>query len=211
MQYVVAPNFMITLIPKVGTRTLLHTLVRNPSYEFKAVQTGNISDVNTNARLKIIFIRDPYSRLLSCYINKIKFAAPVIKNNFWPLYQLRDMSFEDFVYHIQECPRDEHWRPQVDYVKSLNHDVIGTLENMQQVMNGVMKRLEIPHTFDMPHLNYSDDKKVTYSKRKQYLDKRKEEVNEVKMDKYYTDELREIVRKMYRRDFDMYESIHNRI
>lgn len=207
MQYIVAPKFIISLIPKVGTRSLLSTFVRSPSKNYRALWKSDLSEVNTNARFKIVFVREPYSRLLSCYINKVKFAAPVIKEHFWKLYGLRDMTFEEFVCHIQECPRDEHWRPQIDFVNKMNHDFIGTLDNMESDINDIMKRLEIPYTLDMPHLNYSDDKRVTYDKQKQYLDKKQEKVNEVGLDKYYTNELRKVVREMYQKDFELYDSI----
>ena len=206
MQYIAAPKFIITLIPKVGTRTLLHTFVRKPKHDFGAVLTGAVSHLNTNERYKVVFIRNPFDRMLSCYINKVKFASPTIERFFWKLYGLHgNMTFADFLHHLGTCGVDEHWRPQVDYVNNIKHDHIGILENMEDDLKLIMDKLGLPCSFDVPHLNYSDGIRVTYEDR--YLDKRKEKVSEIKADEYYTDEVREIVRKRYAKDFKLYESI----
>jgi len=187
---------------------LLHTFVRKPKHDFGAVLTGAVSHLNTNERYKVVFIRNPFDRMLSCYINKVKFASPTIERFFWKLYGLNgDMTFADFVHHLGTCGVDEHWRPQVDYVNGLNHDHIGILENMESDLKDIMQRLELPFSLDVPHLNYSDNERVTYVKKKHYLDKKKEKVKEVELDEYYTDELREIVRKRYAKDFLLYESV----
>ena len=96
--------------------------------------------------LRMTVVRNPYTRLVSAWKNRILICAPgqvrlyvKIKGHL-PEYGRKSLiSFEEFVDHIAQTDLskcDLHWRRQVDHIfsKALNFTHIGKLERMEETL-----------------------------------------------------------------------------
>lgn len=113
---------------------------------------------------KFTFVRDPYSRLVSAYMDKLRnvdkdyvrseyrtFLAAVVG---WK--RARDLndderpSFRTFIDSLAQTPRSEmnaHWRPQVDLcgIGEMNYDFVGRMESLAKDANVVFRALNRTH------------------------------------------------------------------
>jgi len=104
---------------------------------------------------RFCFVRDPFARLLSCYLDKIK---EPLNNYFFKKKVLNSMglldkegvgypvSFEDFITVIEAqtlLEMDYHWRPQyyLTCQDKINYHFIGRLESFSKDFNVVGKYL----------------------------------------------------------------------
>lgn len=154
---------------------------------------------------KYCFTRDPYSRILSAYLNKVdRFNRKPqassddyffkVYNSIKELMQLSgEITFLDFLSWLDIAREkrlfghfDEHWRNQVEILcfDEISYDFIGRFENIQEhsdtFFNLINVDLEFPSQKDVgfPATKASD-----------------------KMKRYYTEEAIEIVNKLYFEDF----------
>lgn len=155
---------------------------------------------------KFCFVRNPYSRLLSAYLNKIKRKSLDVSRKKRLLMQLdigtkdmsdeeisaKEVSFEMFVNAIVAQPAkymDPHWR--IQYYQTLQDFVefnfIGKLENFQQDLEEVLQKLGVKQP----------DK---------YIDNgRWHQTNATeRLSEYYTEELRDKVYTKFQKDFDVF-------
>ena len=95
------------------------------------------------------FVRNPYSRVLSAYLDKI---ANVHEPNIWPKFSAEHRlgdhrpSFMEFLEILQSEPEevmDPHWRPQSLLIGYglIPFDFVGTLENFGPDLQEVMRRI----------------------------------------------------------------------
>jgi hypothetical protein len=131
-------------------------------------------------------VRNPWDRLLSCYINKIGDSS--IHGNFikYGLFYPK-MSFEDFLKAVSIIPdaiADEHFKSQASFLwdKDGNQlvDFIGKLESLESDFHYVSKK----HNFNvnvLPHLKKSKERNHNYQR-------------------HYTDETKKLVTKRYEKD-----------
>jgi hypothetical protein len=132
---------------------------------------------------KFCFIRNPWDRLLSCYIDKIS-ERP--KTTQWKIIGVHrgfhkkfgnifyaGMKFLDFVDAVAEIPDDQadrHFRSQYTFFSTPNYrfemDFIGYLERISQDFEAVRTLCGFPHSIQFPHLlkKRHDDYKNYYSK-----------------------------------------------
>jgi hypothetical protein len=120
---------------------------------------------------KFIFVRDPYSRLLSTYKNKFEGLSrrnENQRNSFWVGFgqyikaQLlsagqqdndeSDLTFAEFVRFVcgqEPAEMDEHWHPQarMSCLEQINYDFVGKFEQLAQDVAIVFERLDISGKF----------------------------------------------------------------
>jgi hypothetical protein len=148
-----------------------------------------------NDFFKFCFVRNPYSRLLSCYLDKIlnptvfkekesvlAFMGLNINDIDYPI------SFGDFVSVIEKqslLEMDYHWRPQTYLTcqSTIKYDFIGKLENFENDFNHASKYIS-------PELDkyYSPEVRHQTGANK-------------RLQKYYDDDLFERVYNIYEVDF----------
>jgi hypothetical protein len=164
-------NYIYTETPKVGCSTVKSILQRlelgDPEFyreEFEDIHERQFSPLIKPSQVGDIgrfivqrnpfvfcFVRNPYSRLLSSYLDKIKKHGPQKKQVL--LYLGRDVSqaseeilFEEFVevvcsQNISEMNR--HWRVQYyqTFQEGLNYDFVGKLESFPKDLFRSLKRV----------------------------------------------------------------------
>mmetsp|Transcript_2470 Transcript_2470/g.7372 ORF Transcript_2470/g.7372 Transcript_2470/m.7372 type:complete len:437 (+) Transcript_2470:152-1462(+) len=156
--------------------------------------------------LKFVFVREPYSRLLSSYLDKftdrllsspefLKFFDQLVgykhrkegKEAFVPTFE----QFIKFVDRQKPEEMNEHWAPQIFLcqVGSFPYDYIGRFEKYAEDANNVLHALK-QATIRFPSqadLNFASVGTTS------------------KMQSFYTDELRSIVAKKYADEFEKLE------
>ena len=93
------------------------------------------------------FVRNPYARVLSAYLNKIvKHRDPLVWGRFATRHGLGEepLAFGDFLRLVSHTPPDEmdpHWRPQSDLLLPdlIPYDFIGSMENFEADLHHVMR------------------------------------------------------------------------
>lgn len=162
-----------------------------------------IDDTNIS---KYCFTRNPYSRVLSAYLNKVDRLnrnPDLLKNDYFSKLYLEiqsvinikgEISFIDFLKWLKKARLtklfghyDEHWRNQSDILnlKEVSFDFVGRFENIQTDSNKLFQLigagLEFPTQQDVgfPATKASD-----------------------KLKKYYTEEAISLVNELYFQDFE---------
>lgn len=161
-----------------------------------ARQVGNFQVfLNRPDIFKFCFVRNPYARLLSCYLDKIKQRKPqshplMIQLGYGPFSE-KILSFEEFVNAVIEQPvgvMDGHWRTQyyATFQEGIDYDFIGRFENFEKDLKKAIKQTNID--FDK-----------YYSVQDGHATKASEQLNS-----YYTPELAEKIYQKFKIDFDYF-------
>jgi hypothetical protein len=198
--------------PKVGCSTIKSLLIRaelDYDFEFSDLdhihernlspllnprQVGNFSEFIKKDMFKFCFVRNPYSRLLSSYLDQVV-NAKHYKISTRGVRELgigpegRCITFPEFVEAVmqQSIDRmDAHWRLQYyqTFQDSLSYDFIGRLERFSEDMRFVCGKIGID--FDkwcrgvVAHATNADNR----------------------LDEFYDQRLRDLVYSKYRTDFE---------
>jgi len=166
-----------------------------------------------NSLFKFIFVRDPYSRLLSTYKNKFEnvLAAHTPQsttNAFWAGFARymkqkitdagqretpdENITFSEFVHYICgiDYPQmDEHCHPQALLARpdKIDYDFIGRLERLPEDVAHVFKRLNITKTFPtQEQIRFPGTNASTM------------------LDQYYTPKLKQMIREKFDMDFKQF-------
>lgn len=108
-------------------------------------------DLAANPVFTFSIVRNPFSRVLSCYLDKICMKG-AIRSRFCATYQIADsenISFERFLSAIltsSPLRDDQHWRPQVQnlLIGAIPIDFVGFLEHFHEDFNIIAGRIGLP-------------------------------------------------------------------
>lgn len=164
------------------------------SFLLSPAQAGSFLKIRQDRSFfKFCFVRNPFSRLLSGYLDKIVRNKPqkaiILESLGRSGDELSDeVSFDDFITALeiqQDNYLDAHWRPQISHlnVEKLQYDFIGHFESLSDDLEKVGELLGVNIT---PYLSLHDPHKTSASR---------------KIDHYYSDRSIERVRDIYRDDF----------
>ena len=190
-EFFVVDNLRLVYInnPKTACSTIKSTLSRKVDREGATPPAQHLVRSLNKKQLsyfKFTFVRDPYDRLLSCYINKfLQYKERFIYEDYLMGYLKENDSFEDFVRKVAVIPdtlSDEHFRSQYSILYKNNKlipDYVGRFESLASDFKDIADKYDLGE-FD--HINKSSNKEL---------------FNEL-----YTPELIEIVGKRYAKDFE---------
>ena len=164
-------KFIYYQIPKTGCSTVnslilevegysqyegedLHMLVKELfSYPDKERRNPDCRLPDVNEYFRFAFVRNPWSRLVSCYTDKLVGKRPRRFENFVPHYpymRFERMSFADFARFACRIPDDlcePHFRPQAAFFDDDEVDFIGRFERFAEDLEYVVHRLGLDRRF----------------------------------------------------------------
>ena len=161
-----------------------------------ARQTGDFKKfIERKDIFKFCFVRNPYERLLSAYLDKIKqrkgqHYAVQIQLGYGP-FSDHILTFDEFVNAlIEQSPMhmDPHWRTQyyATFQNGIEYNFIGKFENFENDLKIVLDRLKIDSALYLT----KEDKHATNAGSK--------------IDDYFTSELKEKVYQKFKIDFEYF-------
>ncbi|MEW6038174.1 MAG: sulfotransferase family protein [Pseudomonadota bacterium] len=133
-----------------------------------------LSDLLTSGYRFITFVRNPYTRLISCYINKFVNRSDDVHKTFFNHFGKPPIDFTDFILKVctqSDYEMNPHWRPQHKQIHY--HEIpyihIGRFDNFVADFRRTFEILGIKNQ-DIPnsrHLNKTDESQkhlAVYSK-----------------------------------------------
>tara|TARA_R110002167_G_scaffold366019_1_gene592664 strand:+ start:811 stop:1365 length:555 start_codon:yes stop_codon:yes gene_type:complete len=165
-------QYIYYITPKCATRTFFSV------FNYNSVGLPRQTSSNYDDYFSWSFVRNPWDRLVSTYINKIvdrhQHGLDSWRKNF--------KSFKEFILKIEktditDC--DRHIRSLYTFFPQ-NINFIGKFENLQEDFNTVCDKIGIPRQ-QLPHKNATKHKHYT---------------------EYYDDETRDIVAEKYAKDIE---------
>lgn len=147
-------------VQKNATRSILKALV--PKYGQRVFKLPDVKGY-----FKFSFVRNPWHRLVSCYLSKIKYygqtgyTIPAAERGLLGIRDKRlnkDMSFKEFVDFVVSIPHnkaDVHFAPQYMFIPE-DVNFVGRVEDLPRDFKQVTKRLGIE--VDLPYVNQSPSK-----------------------------------------------------
>jgi hypothetical protein len=160
------------ITPKCATRTFFKVFNYKPTTFREAIN-------HNKEYFSWTFVRNPYDRLVSSYINK------VVDKHQGGLKKYRHIkTFKEFVHKLENVSGktcDRHIRSLYTFFPP-DIDFIGRFENLQSDFNLISERLGVSDE-NLPHINKTNHKHYT---------------------EYYDDETVEIVKEKYADDLEMF-------
>ncbi len=187
-------GFFCNRIPKSANSTIVTSLAQMrfnnniPSKQAKKLfMTPSLLYANEveefEQLFRFAFVRNPFTRTLSAYLDKIERRA---------IRQNKNTTFKKFLFELDagKLHSNAHWAPQSDLflIPAEQFDFIGRVESLQTDLSKVKKRL----------LNTHDVEPV-----KSFLGNATNATSKLAL--YYDDEATQLVRKLYRKDFELFD------
>lgn len=211
-------QFLYCPVPKCACTAIKHAIIgQDSAYPVHAHQFDVLSTMDDSSKRTflaeatgLIVVRDPYARVLSAYRNKFSHEPGCFgmdQSDLWlrmgkyiaryaATRQQREPAplptFSDFVQFVCDSPvsaMNEHWHPQTELVMlgEISYNTVIKFENLYQEWPALAAKLNLPmlpshKQIDFAPTNASD-----------------------LVDSYFTPELREMVARKYKADFDNFD------
>lgn len=199
-------GFIYCAVPLAGSSSIIAALTKDPFTRCgNTVGYGALHEIVAGSGLDgscfvFSFVRNPWSRVVSCYHKKIFNANTIGKLAILSRHPgLRPgMSFEDFIEWLcspnaSDEVADPHWASQHAILSGLDGqllcDFVGRLERLENDLRALSPRLGVS-SLDLPRINASDQlpRAPQFT---QYRD-------------YYTPRTRDLVARRYARDVEIF-------
>ena len=190
-------KFVCHLVPKVATRSLLQYFVREPHEDYEAKHVSRVCF--TRGYFHFGFMRNPYARLVSAYLNKIKNNnREDVQRILKPHGMYCNMPFYEFIDIVcreNDRKADDHWKSQHLFLKGA--DVIGTMESIDVDFDNFCFFLRIKN-YGLERSNHT-----TENGGWNYLPT--ESRNFVDYMNFFDGYTKKLVKERYHKDFRLYE------
>lgn len=205
-------KFVYIGIPKVATRSFITSLYREPKHDYECKHNMIRLDiiekmVDLSQYFVFTFVRNPWARIVSCYLNKIQNpsqdAIDIIISKYDGIYP--NMKWPDFVDFLVHHPNggdilgDPHWISQhrlLKTTKQIENINIFKLEEIQDALPEISQKLQMP-TIEMEFLNTYKGWKNSQNHNSQHSDAYKELYDSITLEKITQRYLEDITRFNY--------------
>ena len=182
------PKFVWFVVPKTATRTLHQTFADLNGKALPAERLKKFKAPRGNKHFKFTFVRNPYSRIVSTFLDKTK---KVIGSRWQITSYVRwsKHSFPEFVKELANSPgqKDRHVLGQVGLANNMQGlDFVGRVENLEEDVHKLTEKLGYNTHKPLPHKNKASRDSKPYWE-------------------YYTDETIDLVTRLYKRDIDAFD------
>ncbi|MBA3816213.1 MAG: sulfotransferase family 2 domain-containing protein [Parachlamydiaceae bacterium] len=167
-------KFVWFRVAKVCTRTILKILENNVIFSVNDYAVPYDSK-NYEGYYKFAFVRNPWSRIVSCYCNKVLTKCHPA---FEECYDKDFAYFVDFINRIDVVNSDPHIKLQTRLIPIDEVDFIGRFETFEEDLNHVLNVLNLSNT-PIGHKNFSKHEHYSI---------------------YYTETTKNIIAKKYKAD-----------
>jgi len=194
-------KFIFCEVPKTGITTIKKTLAElleekeinynvhdRKSFILKSPCNNNLTREDFNKMFKFTFVRNPYTRILSAYLDKIKKDSIEKQQiyNFAGISLEYEISFLEFLKILEKIPpvnMNPHFRPQYINIcyPLVNYDFIGKFENFNEDLIKVLSKF-----FEKIQISVVDHHKTKAN---------------YKLKKFYNLEAIKLVQRIYAQDF----------
>lgn len=203
-----------------------HTLTLSANHSHEEA----LEILNQNQYFKFAFVRNPWERLTSAYLNKfvtpisqnktnLPLAEPVIESvyriNNLGANQKDSITFRQFVEYVsvtEDQHLDGHWKPQHLFLGKTKFDFIGRFENMEDDFTYIQNRLGLSSSLPWSNKSQRNDHRSDAEKldlTRHYCDYYPKDLNQLKhypdYRTFYTTDLVEIVAKRYAKDIELFK------
>jgi hypothetical protein len=156
-------------IPETRREMFVHARENVPLPSLVDVDDATQKDVlESNDFLRFTIVRNPYTRLVSAWKNKVVPCEPgcerlylEIKGRLPDMHSKALIAFDEFVGYLEtKCDlsnSDPHWRRQVDhlFLEALNFSHVGKVENMAASLALLQQHLGLPEPLSAGRNNVS--------------------------------------------------------
>lgn len=183
-------------------------------YRRRGLQLRNMALIEDGRYFKFTVIRDPYSRLVSAYLDKL--VKPIKAGKPWATDpKCGDHSFEKMIESLcimRDAQIEKHFRPQAAFIRNVPMDHIGVFDDLSPTFKVIHHRYGIDVEKDIFNLVHMP-KRTRYARSsscsKDYVGNlTAREIASLKdfpsVDCFYNDRLRAMVSRRYREDLEIY-------
>jgi len=189
---------------------------------FYSFNYGNaLKILNDKNYFKFTFVRNPWARLLSGYLNKFvtknkleHFAYDVITDIYNYKNEKLDLdksiTFEEFLRYLSRKKNnslDYHWKPQYLFLGRTKFDFIGKIENLKEDFEYLKNKLNLPYGLPQRNTNkYTETPTKPFNTHWSKLTPNQlKNINQYpRYKEFYNEELIELVRNRYQKDLKMF-------
>ena len=164
-------KYLYYRVPKTATTSIIKYLEKHTYIDIGGKNSEhrgyNVDyDDSWNTLFQFVFVRNPWDRILSCFLDKTKQCI----GKSWELEVYKkyyNSSFEDFITCLNEknILLDGHTYPQ-HYMLNIDHlDFMGKFENLESDIKIIQQKLKLPYE-KIPYENLTchDDYRKYYNK-----------------------------------------------
>ena len=155
-----------------------------------------LQEINSDSWIRVAAVRNPYLRILSCYLNKLHGRTAIADTSMISaakrvgFVEGKGLDFTTFLRNVSEQePRNMngHWCPQSNLIlpEKIRYNAIIRLESFNEDFRALLKILDSRYTdFDRVYNSTSSEKRI---------------------DKFYTSEAVDLARNIYSEDFSEFD------
>jgi hypothetical protein len=150
-----------------------------------------------NDYFKFTFVRNPYTRILSCYLDKFRPDKPKFRQHLG-LPDNAEVSFEEFLQRVKlQDPKEMniHWMPQSTILapESVDYNFVGRFENFQEEFKQVLTKISVLNGLPAPEEGWF---KSRHSKFRSDAG--------TQLEQFMTRPAQKLIQKIYSEDFERY-------